>query len=408
MAARQISKARRSFLKDMATVSGATAAVGLPTTLLPQARPQTPAPSPGAGAPASSLAFLPWYARAQTYRSLKQSSYDTTGGNGDRWPIEPGGTIEVFGQKGPGVVSHIWFTIAAQSPNYLKELVLRAWWDGEEHPSIEAPVGDFFGLNLGQNFVYESAFLNCSPIRALNCYLAMPYRRAARMTVTNEGALPVGAFYSNIDFQQVAALPDDTLYLHASYRQSAPSQPSDNAWKSNGDADRLLNPSGKLNYVYAEARGRGHLMGVTLGILQNQDFWAGEGDDMIFVDDEASPIIVGTGSEDYFCGAWNFGGLAGATPFAHLYNGAPYILGQERVGGRYVCYRWHADNPVTFTKSLRHTMEHGHANHRADSFYSCCYWYQTEPHQPFPALAPVTIRIPRVIAVDVNGVVRPT
>jgi hypothetical protein len=168
----------------------------------------------------------------------------------------------------------------------------------------------------------------------------------------------------------------------------------------------LKNQDGKQNYVYAEARGRGHLFGVTLGIWQNQDHWPGEGDDMVFIDDERQPVIVGTGSEDYFCGAWNFGGIAGATAFAHLYNGAPYILGQERVGGRYVCYRWHADNPVTFTKYMKHTMEHGHANHRADSFYSCCYWYQTEPHSKFPAMAPASRRIPAVIAVENQGAQR--
>jgi hypothetical protein len=129
----------------------------------------------------------------------------------------------------------------------------------------------------------------------------------------------------------------------------------------------------------------------------------GEGDDMIFVDDEAKPIIVGTGSEDYFCGAWNFGGREGETAFAHLYNGAQLISLPEKTGGRYCLYRWHADNPVTFNRYLRHTMEHGHANHRADNFYSACYWYQTEPYTDFPPLAPVTERVPGVKAVGGPG-----
>jgi hypothetical protein len=120
----------------------------------------------------------------------------------------------------------------------------------------------------------------------------------------------------------------------------------------------------------------------------------GEGDDMIFVDNERKPIITGTGSEDYFCGAWNFGGRDGAVPFAFLYNGAPLIVAPERAGGRYCLYRWHADNPVTFTKYLKHTMEHGHANDRADCFYSVCYWYQTEPYTDFPALPAVGTRTP--------------
>jgi Protein of unknown function (DUF2961) len=135
-------------------------------------------------------------------------------------------------------------------------------------------------------------------------------------------------------------------------------------------------------------------MGVTLGVLQNRDAWMGEGDDMIFIDDESKPAITGTGSEDYFNGAWDFGGRDGAMPFAHLYNGAPFIAAPELAGGRYCLYRWHADNPVTFKRSLKHTMEHGHANDRGDCFYSVAYWYQTEPYGDFPPLPPVADRIP--------------
>jgi len=169
----------------------------------------------GPGGAAAAARFLPAYARALNYRSLKQSSFDKTGGNSDRWPIAPGQTIEVFNQKGAGMVSHIWFTIAAQGPLHLKELVLRMFWDGSEKPSVEVPVGDFFGLNLGDYVLYESEYLACSPGKSLNCYFAMPYRTAARMTVTNEGKQPVGSFYSNIDFLAVDALPADTMYFHA-------------------------------------------------------------------------------------------------------------------------------------------------------------------------------------------------
>jgi len=231
----------------------------------------------------------------------------------------------------------------------------------------------------------------------------MPFKKSARITATNEGAQDVGAFYSNIDYQAVPALPDDALYFHAQYRQAAPASPATNDWKTNRDANRLLNPDGKTNYVYAETRGRGHLMGVTLGVLQNQEFWMGEGDDMIFIDDESKPAIIGTGSEDYFCGAWDFGGRDAAVPFAHLYNGAQFIQSPERTGGRYCLYRWHADNPVTFTRYLKHTMEHGHANHRADNFYSVCYWYQSEPYTDFPALPAVNDRIPVLKAVAGPG-----
>jgi hypothetical protein len=331
--------------------------------------------------------FLPRYARAQNYRSLKQSSHDRTGGNADRWQIKPGATQVLLDSPGPGLITHIWFTIAAQSRMHLKELVLRAYWEGNPKPSVEAPVGDFFGLNLGEYQIYQSAYLACSPGRSLNCYFSMPFRRSARLTVTNEGERDVGAFYSNIDYILAPSLPDDALYFHAQYRQCSPCVANTQA---------KLNPDGKENYVYVETRGRGHLMGVTLGVLINADGWMGEGDDMIFVDDASRPVIIGTGSEDYFLGSWNFGGRDGATPFAHHYYGAPVIIMAERTGGRYCCYRWHGDNPVTFTRYLKHTMEHGHANDRGDNFFSVAYWYQSEPYTDFPALPAVAERIPGV------------
>jgi len=368
-------RGRRDFLQGVLAAGGLAAAPG---TL--QTRTQ---------AAAAESVFLPAYARAQNYKSLKQSSYDTTGGNSDRWPIPGGGVKEVFNARGAGIISHIWFTISARSSDHLKELVLRAYWDDNAKPSVEAPIGDFFGLNLGTYQIYESEYLACSPGRSLNCYFAMPFRRSARITATNEGTQEVGSFYSNIDYMSTPRLPDDALYFHAQYRQAAPCVPV----VSNGPK---LNLDGRQNYVYMETRGRGHLMGVTLGVLQNANGWWGEGDEMIFVDDESKPAINGTGSEDYFLGSWDFGGRDGAIPFGHAMYGAPLIVNAERTGGRYCCYRWHGDNPVTFERYLKHTMEHGHANDRGDNFYSCAYWYQAAPSTDFPALPPVADRIPVV------------
>ena len=361
---------RRGFLQRVAAFAGLGAA----------------APAPAQAEAGKGEVGLPPYARAMAHRSLKQSSYDRSGGNADFWRIPAGAVREVFHSPGPGAITHLWFTIAAESANHLKELVLRAYWDGSEKPSVETPIGDFFGLNLGQYQHYESAYLACSPGKSLNCYFAMPFRKSARLTVTNEGATQVGAFYSNIDYTLVPSLPEDALYFHAQYRQAAPCV----AVKG-----ERVNPGGEKNYVYMETRGRGHLMGVTLGVLLNAGGWMGEGDDMIFVDDETKPVINGTGSEDYFLGSWNFCGRDGATPFAHRYYGAPLITMPERTGGRYCCYRWHGDNPVTFTRYLRHTMEHGHANDRGDNFFSVAYWYQSEPYTDFPALPPVAERIPK-------------
>jgi hypothetical protein len=197
---------RRRFLRTLASFGAGGAALGAQT-----------------GAQRKALDYrLPEYALAQDYRSLKQSSYDPSGGNSDRWPIPAGQTKEVFNATGPGVITHIWFTIAAPSPDHLKEIVLRMYWDGNSKPSVEVPVGDFFGLNLGQYNVYQSAFLNCSSVKALNCYFTMPYRKAARITATNEGSREVSSFYSNIDYQTVPALPERSLYFHAQYRQATP------------------------------------------------------------------------------------------------------------------------------------------------------------------------------------------
>jgi hypothetical protein len=367
---------RRKFLGNLAMLGAAGATAGS-TSLAAQAK------------STEAEYALPEYACAQNYRSLKQSSYDRTGGNGDAWPIAAGGTKEVFSSDGPGVITHIWFTISADSRFHLKEIVLRMYWDGEPKPSVEVPVGDFFGLNTGEYNLYQSAFLNCSSVKALNCYFAMPFRKSARITVTNESKEEVGSFYSNIDYQLVPSLPERSLYFHAQYRQATP-----NVAIKYPAGDKELNLDGKNNYVFAETTGRGHLMGVTMGVLQNHDRWMGEGDEMIFIDDDKTPTINGTGTEDYFCGAWDFGGRGEAVPFANLYNGAHLISAAEEAGGRYCLYRWHADNPVTFRKSLKYTIEHGHANNRADNFYSVAYWYQTVPFTDFPPLPPAADRNP--------------
>ncbi len=373
-----LSPPRRGFLRRLAGWTGLSAAAA-------QAQPRATTTA----VPGGAASYLPAYARALNYRSLKQSSFDRTGGNSDRWPVAPGETLELFRSDGPGVVTHLWFTISAQSPNHLKEIVIRGYWDGNPKPSVEVPVGDLFGLNLGQYVVYQSAYLNCSSIKALNCYFAMPFRRSARITATNEGKQPVGSFYSNIDYQLMPALPDDIVYFHAQYQQKTP-----NTAVRFAPGEKELNLLGENNYVFAETRGRGHLMGITMGVLQNGDGWFGEGDEMIFIDDESKPAITGTGTEDYINGAWDFGGRDGAFPFAHLYNGAQYIQSPEHGGGRYLVYRWHGDNPVTFERYLKHTIEHGHADDRSDNFYSVCYWYQSQPYTDFPPLPPVAERIP--------------
>ncbi len=348
--------------------------------------------------PPSSLAHL---AQLRSYRTQRSSSFDRTGGNKDSFKVAPGATVPLLEADGPGMVTHMWCTISSKEEHHLKNLVLRAYWDGETEPSVEAPVGDFFGLALGEYFLYQSALTTVSSIKAMNAYFPMPFAKSARITVTNEGKLPADAFYSNIDFIKLPSLPADLGYFHAQYRQATPCPGWTNNWTNEYSAavNDKKNLNGEGNYVFFEAKGRGHFIGVTHGVVQNQEGWWGEGDEMIFLDGGESPAITGTGTEDYYNGAWNFGGINGAQPFSYMHNGAPHIVDPERIGARYCLYRWHLEDPVTFQQAIKVTIEHGHANNRSDSFFSTAYWYQTEPHLKFPALPNAADRIPRVMAV---------
>jgi hypothetical protein len=345
--------------------------------------------------------LMPDLVEPHDYVLKRASSYDRSGANADFRKLPAGETLTLLEEPGPGVVTHIWITIASPENYHLKKLVLRMYWDNEPTPSVEAPIGDFFGLGLGDYFLYQSLPLAVGSANALNSFFPMPFRKNAKIIVTNEGKLPVDAFYFNIDFRAYQKpLPDDVLYFHAQYRQATPNHGWTSQWNSNGDpqVDKRPNLTGEDNYVWMEATGRGHFVGVTLSVLQNQDEWWGEGDDMFFVDGEKLPSINGTGSEDYFLGAWDFG----TQPFSYALLGAP-VKGEERAGSRSSVYRFHLDSPITFTKSIRATIEHGHANHRSDNYFSVAYWYQTEPHGAFPTLPPVDQRIPKLFPVGGPG-----
>jgi len=305
----------------------------------------------------------------QDFVSKRVSSYDRTGGNKDSLTIEPGATAILADIKGPGAIHHIWVTIAAE-PFYGRKIVLRMFWDGEAAPSVEAPIGDFFGVGHGLNRNLSSLPIACSSEgRARNCYWSMPFRSGAKITVTNEGSQAVPAFYYYIDYRELPALPADTPTFHAQYRQETPCA-------SGG------------NYLLLDAVGRGHYVGCNLSVLQRAMGWWGEGDDMIFVDGEDKLSLHGTGSEDYFSDAW------GMREDENLFYGCPLQEEDFQAGSKVTVFRFHIPDPISFQKSIRVTIEHGHANDRSDYFSSVAYWYQAEPHKAFPALAPVRERLP--------------
>jgi hypothetical protein len=341
----------------------------------------------------------------QQYILRRVSSWDRTGANDDSRPLAVGKTLTLLEEEGPGVISHIWITIGSDELFYLKKLVLRMYWDNEPSPSVEAPLGDFFGLGLGEYFVYQSAYLAVAPTRGMNCFFAMPFQKKALITLTNEGQQLVREVYFNIDYRAYPKpLPAETLYFHAQYRQATPAVGWTTNWQTGGEPwiDKKPNLDGEGNYTWMEATGHGNFMGVTMSVLQNQDSWLGEGDDMFFIDGAKLPSITGTGTEDYFLGAYCWGGEA----FFFDTFGTP-VTGLQRAGSRWSMYRFHRDAPITFTKSLRATVEHGHANHRSDNYFSVAFWYQNEPHAAFPPLPAVDQRLPRLYAVGGPGAAQP-
>ena len=168
------------------------------------------------------LSRLPYM---KSYTIERISSYDRAGANDDggrKNPIKPGETRTIGDAQGPGIITHMWFTIATPEHYHLKKIVLRMYWDGEQLPAVEAPIGDFFGLGLGEYFLYESGPLSVGSQKALNSYFPMPFRKSARITITNEGSQPISAFYYNIDWQKHQSLPQDVAYFYAEYRQAVP------------------------------------------------------------------------------------------------------------------------------------------------------------------------------------------
>ena len=319
--------------------------------------------------------------RLRDAHSARASSYDRSGGNADARPIAPGDTLELADLKGPGCIRHIWMTIASDEESFLRKLALRMYWDGEADPSVEAPIGDFFGVGHGIVTHYVSLPLAMITSRGFNCYFPMPFNQSARITVTNDGERPVGAFYFQVDYETYdQPLDADAAYFHARWHRENPTQATDGS----------PNTTGAENYVILEARGRGHYVGCNYSVHQLSGGWWGEGDDMIFLDGEELPSIIGTGSEDYFNAAWGF---------AHEYDG-PFlgctVVGRpEPLQGKTCVYRYHLLDPVRFTKSIRVTIEHGHANDRSDDVSSCAYWYQAEPHYNWSPLPPAAERLPR-------------
>lgn len=331
-------------------------------------------------------------------RSQRASSWDRTGKNRDYITIEAGQTAVLADIAGAGCIRHIWFTIGCDDRLYLRKLVLRMYWDGETTPSVETPVGDFFGVGHGVAAHYVSLPLNmtCAPGRqqraGMNSYFPMPFASGARITIENQCALPVNSFYYYIDYEGLPSVTADQGRFHAQFLSETPCQAIPYA-----DRGQEINLDAAENYVILDAAGKGHFVGCLLNIdnwnaFHQRHTWYGEGDDMIFIDSDTwPPSLHGTGTEDYFCEAWGFPSGAYAGP----YHGVSLGSDTAEWGGKWSLYRFHIEDPVHFKERLRVTIEHGHANDQGNDYSSVAYWYQTEPHKPFAPLPPSEARLPR-------------
>lgn len=311
--------------------------------------------------------------------------------------LEQGQTFTFAEIEGPGAIRHIWLTTPRRDPRSLRNLILRFYWDGQETPSVEAPWGDFFGVCHGAALPHESLFLVTPEGRGFNSFFLMPFRRGARLTITNETGEDAGMFFYQVDYTLGDPVGEDTPLFHAQFRRV----PRTTMVQDYGILDGVI--------------GRGRYLGASLGLVDHvpgKSVWWGEGEIKIYLDGDTEwPTICGTGSEDYCGSGWGLG------EFTAREMGAPLS------GEKYVSfYRFHARDPIYFSRDLRVTWQqigndgtyepadpagplaefirtgrykkdHWGGNfERVDDVCSTAYWYQTLPTQPFPEFPSREIR----------------
>ncbi len=308
--------------------------------------------------------------------------------------IAPGKTFTLGDAKGPGVINHIWMTLGGGAEN--RSAILRIYWDGEATPSVETPAGDFFaaGWARGSEPVIDSAVVAVNPGSGFNSFWQMPFRKTARLTMENRSTKPLTIYYQ-IDFSQTA-VPSNAGYFHAQFRM--------------GKAD----PAAGAYTLLDGVKGRGQYVGTYLRHRALSPGWWGEGEVKFYMDgDKDFPTIAGTGEEDYFLGSYSFikrdaKGAYVETSYSSAYAG--FLATQARnidadyfkADGdrRYGEYRWHIMDPVRFQRDLKVSIQNigwkgaslakiigdGTYLPLQDDLSSVAYWYQAEPHAPFPAL----------------------
>ncbi|MBK7710977.1 MAG: DUF2961 domain-containing protein [Bacteroidales bacterium] len=286
--------------------------------------------------------------------------------------INPGETFTMAVIDGPGAIQHIWMT---PTGNW-RFSILRIYWDDETEPSVECPVGDFFGMGWNQYSHLVSSAVCVNPGSAFNCYWVMPFRKKCRITMENINDADAMTLYYQVDYT-LTEVPSDAGYFHTQFRRSNPNETS-------------------VYTINDGIKGKGQFVGVYLAWGVNNNGWWGEGEIKFFMDgDSKFPTICGTGTEDYFCGSYNFDREGKYTEFCTPYSGLVQVIkpdGSYKSQQRFGLYRWHIMDPIRFDTDLKITIQDlgwhqgGRYLKQQSDISSACFWYQSEPHAKFPKL----------------------
>jgi hypothetical protein len=313
-------------------------------------------------------------------RAMHAGSWDRKHLNDDALHLKAGETVTLLNLVGTGCIHRFWVTIAPREDiSVLSQAILRMYWDDDTNPSVECPIGAFFGVGFGEQKDYVSMPLD-ETSGGYNCYWPMPFHRSARWTLTNGANRPIDSFYYNIDYTALESMPSDTRQFHAQFRRENPTTPG-------------------RNYTILETEGAGHYVGTAL-FMAGKALYFLEGNEMVYIDGADEPSIEGTGTEDYFSSGWYFDRGVYSAP----YHG---VIIKDEKRSRVSAYRWHIEDAIPFTKSIRFTIEHGTGNSVTADYSSVAYYYlagpSPEPH-PLPAdLLPSNL--PAMTAFSIPGAI---
>jgi len=368
--------------------------VGLPTVLAKESKTQ---PEPQY----QDKGFLFQSCLLRDFTSKRASSWDDSGKNTDWVTIGPGKTQTLLKEASAGCIKHFYWAYLERDDdirlNMFRGVVLRCFWDGADKPSIEVPLGDFFGVSNGMIRPIRSLAFTTNPglydeaqlSWGFNCYLPMPFAKGAKIELQNQGDKEARIWF-HIDYESYkcsSAIGENAGRLHALWNRELPTEKIKhdvNDWKD------AVNATGKDNYTILDVKGDGQFVGYFFTIVNNERAWWGEGDDMVFIDGEKyPPSIHGTGTEEIFGG-----GACPVIEYTGPYTGFHCIenRGDFRWWGTTGAYRFYLTDPLRFKKSIRITLEHGHANDKANDYSTVAFWYQKGVNKKLSALPPISKR----------------